>query len=192
MKKVDTRLIFASNANMQVLSNPERFRKDLFYRIEGNIVELPPLRERGEDILLLMSFFLTSFTNKYNINEQLDLTTLKGHLLNYAWPGNIRELRNFCKFVMINEKTITNDVIIKHLNMKINGKDAHRDMENARYLNVNNLKDSMAEYERDFLIHHLALNSWQVSKTSRAIGIERTTLYKKIKHLGIILMPESS
>jgi transcriptional regulator with GAF, ATPase, and Fis domain len=54
MKKVDTRLIFASNANKQVLANPERFRRDLFYRIEGNIVELPPLRERGEDILLHM------------------------------------------------------------------------------------------------------------------------------------------
>jgi two-component system, NtrC family, nitrogen regulation response regulator NtrX len=192
MKKVDTRLIFASNANMQMLSNPENFRRDLFYRIEGNIVELPPLRERGEDILLLMSFFLTSFTNKYDINDKLDLTSLADHLLNYSWPGNIRELRNFCKFVMINETNITNELIIKHLNMKINCKDAHRDLENARYLNINNLKDSMAEYERDFLIHHLGQNAWQVSKTAREIGIERTTLYKKIKQLGITLMPEST
>ena len=192
MKKVDTRLIFASNANMQLLSNPEKFRRDLFYRIEGNIVQLPPLRERGEDILLLMSFFLTSFTNKYDINDKLDLTSLSDHLLSYSWPGNIRELRNFCKFVMINETNITNELIIKHLNMKINCKDAHRDMENVRYLNINNLKESMAEYERDFLIHHLAHNAWQVSKTAREIGIERTTLYKKIKQLGITLMPEDS
>jgi len=192
MKKVNTRLIFASNANMQVLSHPDRFRRDLFYRIEGNIVELPPLREREEDILLLVSFFLTSFTNKYNINDQLDLSTLKKHLLSYSWPGNIRELRNFCKFVMINEKNITNNVIIKHMNVKINNKDAQRDMENVRYVNMNNLKESMTEYERDYLIHHLALNSWQVSKTARSIGIERTTLYKKIKQFGITLMPEST
>ncbi|KAF5028371.1 Regulatory protein AtoC [anaerobic digester metagenome] len=190
MKKVDTRLIFASNANMQVLANPERFRRDLFYRIEGNIVELPPLRERGEDILLLMSFFLTSFTNKYNINDKLDLSTLSAHLLSYNWPGNIRELRNFCKFVMINEKTITNEVIIQHLNMKMNGKDVNRDLENSRYVNMSNLKASMTEYERDFLIHHLNANRWQVSKTARVIGIERTTLYKKIKQLDITLMPE--
>ena len=192
MKKVDTRLIFASNANMQVLSNPEKFRRDLFYRIEGNIVELPPLRERGDDILLLMSFFLTSFTGKYDINDKLDLTTLKNHLLAYSWPGNIRELRNFCKFVMINEKNITNDVIIKHLNLKLNSKDVNRDMENARYLEINNLKSSMSEYERDYLIHYLQQNAWQVSRTARAIGIERTTLYKKIKQLGISLMPEGT
>ena len=190
MKKVDTRLIFASNANKQVLANPERFRRDLFYRIEGNIVELPPLRERGEDILLLMSFFLTSFTGKYNINDKLDLSTLSAHLLSYNWPGNIRELRNFCKFVMINEQTITNEVIIQHLNMKMNGKDVNRDVENSRYVKMNNLKASMTEYERDFLIYHLNENHWQVSKTARVIGIERTTLYKKIKQLNINLMPE--
>lgn len=192
MKKVNTRLIFASNANMPTLSNPERFRRDLFYRIEGNIVELPTLRERGEDILLLMSFFLTSFTNKYNINDQLDLSKLKDILLSYSWPGNIRELRNFCKFVMINEKNITNDVIIKHLNLKLNNKDAHREIDTTRYRSISNLKSSMAEYEKDFLIYHLSKNFWHVSKTAQAIGIERTTLYKKIKQLGIKLMPENS
>jgi DNA-binding NtrC family response regulator len=185
MKKVSTRLIFASNANRDVLNDPEQFRRDLYYRIEGNIVELPALRDRGEDILLLMSFFLTNFSHQYNINDQLDLTTLKSGLLSYSWPGNIRELRNFCKFMMINEKNITNATILKHLEHKLNGKDKVCYDDNTRYMEIPTLKESIAQYERDYLIHHLEQNSWQVSKTARSIGIERTTLYKKIKQLKI-------
>ncbi|MCK9557860.1 MAG: sigma-54 dependent transcriptional regulator [Candidatus Cloacimonetes bacterium] len=185
MKKVSTRLIFASNANMDLLKDPDIFRRDLYYRIEGNIVEMPPLRERGEDILLLMSFFLTSFSHQYNISDQLDLTTLKSSLLDYAWPGNIRELRNFCKFMMINEKSITNSTIMKHLEHKLNGKDKDCCGENMKYLDIPTLKESIAQYERDYLVHHLELNGWQVSKTARQIGIERTTLYKKIKQFKI-------
>ncbi len=185
MKKVNTRLIFASNAKMNVLSNPDKFRRDLFFRIEGNIVELPPLRERDEDVLLLMSFFLTSFSHKYNINDQLDLTTLKDDLLSYSWPGNIRELRNFCKFIMINEKSITNATILKHLGQRMTEVGNPHEVDNSRYMKIHNLKDSMVEYERDYLIHQLNRNQWRVTDTAKSIGIERTTLYKKIKQFGI-------
>lgn len=185
MKKVNTRLIFATNADMNLLTNRDKFRQDFFYRIEGNIVEMPPLREREEDILLLMSFFLTSFSSRYNINEQLDLTTLKDDLLSYPWPGNIRELRNFCKFIMINEKNISNAIILKHLEQRKAGFNEANEMDTARYLQIRNYKDSIAEYERDYFSYHLERNHWQVSKTAREIGIERSTLYKKIKQLGI-------
>ncbi len=186
MKKVNTRLIFASNAKMNVLSNPDKFRRDLFFRIEGNIVELPPLREREEDILLLMSFFLTNFSHKYNINDQLDLTTLKDDLLSYPWPGNIRELRNFCKFIMINEKSITNATILKHLDQRLSGAAQNpQEVDNSRYMKIRNLKESMTEYEKDFLIHQLGRHGWHVTNTAKSIGIERTTLYKKIKQFGL-------
>lgn len=186
MKKVNTRLIFASNAKMNVLSNPDKFRRDLFFRIEGNIVELPPLREREEDILLLMSFFLTNFSHKYNINDQLDLTTLKDDLLSYPWPGNIRELRNFCKFIMINEKSITNATILKHLDQRLSGAAQNpQEVDNSRYMKIRNLKESMTEYEKDFLIHQLGRHKWHVTNTAKSIGIERTTLYKKIKQFGL-------
>nr|MDK2850925.1 two-component system, NtrC family, nitrogen regulation response regulator NtrX [Candidatus Cloacimonadota bacterium] len=185
MKKVNTRLIFSTNAPISSLANSESFRKDLFYRIEGNIVELPPLRERGDDILLLMSFFLTNFSVKYNINDQLDLVSLKDALLSYDWPGNIRELRNFCKLIMLNEEKITNSVIMKHLEQKINGFEPEHEVDLTKYMQIRNLKESIAEYEKDYLLYYLRRNKWQVSKTARNIGIERTTLYKKIKQLGI-------
>lgn len=187
MKKVNTRLIFASNANQDTLSDQSKFRQDLFYRIEGNIVELPPLRQRGDDILLLMSFFLTNFSAQFNINDQLDLTSLKDELLSYSWPGNIRELRNFCKFIMINESNITNSVIQKHLRHKLSSSKDSREIETAKYMRVFNIKDSVAEFEHDYILHHLELNNWRVSNTARSIGLERTTLYKKMKQLDIPL-----
>ena len=185
LKKVNTRLIFASNAGLEKLSDQSVFRKDLFYRIEGNIIELPPLRERDDDILLLICYFLTNFSSQYSVMDQLDLPALKNDLLSYSWPGNIRELRNFCKFIMINENRINNSIIKKHLSQKISHAHYSGDSNMERYMRIDNLKDSVASFERDYLLHHLQLNEWNVSQTAQSIGIERTTLYKKIKTLGI-------
>ncbi|MBP8705120.1 MAG: sigma-54-dependent Fis family transcriptional regulator, partial [Candidatus Cloacimonas sp.] len=185
LKKVDTRLIFASNAGLEKLSDESIFRKDLFYRIEGNIVELPPLRERDDDILLLICYFLTSFSSQYRVIDRLDLPALKDDLLNYSWPGNVRELRNFCKFIMINEQKINNNVIKKHLQQKINQFRFSKNYSSEKYTKIHNLKDSVASFERDYLLYYLSLNNWRISQTAEAIGLERTTLYKKIKSLGI-------
>ena len=185
LKKVDTRLIFASNAGLDKLSEESIFRKDLFYRIEGNIVELPPLRERGDDILLLICYFLTSFSSQYSVMDRLDLPALKNDLLSYSWPGNVRELRNFCKFIMINEKKINNNVIKKHLQHKTNQFRFSKNHNNGKYIQIQNLKESVASFERDYLLHYLSLNNWKISQTAKSIGLERTTLYKKIKTLGI-------
>ncbi|HQP63488.1 MAG TPA: helix-turn-helix domain-containing protein, partial [Candidatus Cloacimonas sp.] len=100
-------------------------------------------------------------------------------------PGNIRELRNFCKFIMINENRINNSIIKKHLSQKISHAHYSGDSNMERYMRIDNLKDSVASFERDYLLHHLQLNEWNVSQTAQSIGIERTTLYKKIKTLGI-------
>ena len=185
LKKVDTRLIFASNAGMDKLSEESIFRKDLFYRIEGNIVDLPPLRERDDDILLLICYFLTSFSSQYSVMDRLDLPALKNDLLSYSWPGNVRELRNFCKFIMINEKKINNNVIKKHLQHKTNQFRFSKNHNNGKYIQIQNLKESVASFERDYLLHYLSLNNWKISQTAISIGLERTTLYKKIKTLGI-------
>lgn len=190
LKKVDTRLIFASNAGLEKLSDQNLFRRDLFYRIEGNVVELPPLRDREDDILLLMSYFFTSFSSQYSVIDQLDLPALEGELLKYNWPGNIRELRNFCKFIMINETKISNDTILKQLKLKTSHFQDNVEINLDKYVKIENLKDSVAAFERDYLIHHLSANNFKVSQTAKAIGIERTTLYKKIKSLEISVLLE--
>ncbi|MDD2230353.1 MAG: sigma-54 dependent transcriptional regulator [Candidatus Cloacimonetes bacterium] len=190
LKKVDTRLIFASNAGLEKLSDPNQFRKDLFYRIEGNVVTLPPLRERDDDILLLMSYFFTSFSTQYSIIDEVDLPSLKDALLSYDWPGNIRELRNFCKFIMINENKLSNNIILKHLKHKTLYIQSNSEQDMDKYIKIDNLKDSVAAYEKDYLLHHLEENAWKVSQTAKAIGIERTTLYKKMKALEINSLQE--
>ncbi|MBM4404008.1 MAG: sigma-54-dependent Fis family transcriptional regulator, partial [Candidatus Cloacimonetes bacterium] len=185
LKKVNTRLIFASNAPISDLSSPQTFRKDLFYRIEGNIVELPPLRERGNDIILLISYFITNYSEKYGFSDHSNLSELRDILLSYSWPGNIRELKNFCKFIMISEKEINNDVIIKHLNNKIYKYQDESSLTMNKYFMQGRIRDSMYDYERDYLIFHLSRHNWNVSQTSRSIGLERTTLYKKMKLMNI-------
>jgi DNA-binding NtrC family response regulator len=185
LKKVNTRLIFASNAGLEKLSDPNVFRRDLFYRIEGNIVQLPPLKDREEDILLLVSYFFTNYSPQYSVIDQIDLPALQDELLSYEWPGNIRELRNFCKFIMINESKISNNTISKHLNQKKHLVHGNGEFNLEHYMKIDNLKDSVASFERDYLLFHLQKCGWRVSQTAKKVGIERTTLYKKMKALDI-------
>ncbi len=185
MKKVNTRLIFASNAELDALSNPNVLRKDLFYRIEGNVVQLPPLRERGSDIILIMSYLLTNYSQQYDFNDQLDLSQLQDELLKYSWPGNVRELMNFCKFITINEKLISNDVVLKHLKLKLQHQSSTSEDPLSKYLSITSIRESIAAFERNYITHYLEQYDWRVSATAQAIGIERTTLYKKMKQLGI-------
>jgi len=190
LKKVNTRLIFASNADIERLSKPEIFRQDLFYRIEGNVVELPPLRERGNDIMLLMSFFFTNYAADHERTDVYNLSDLFDMLQSYPWPGNIRELKNFCKFILINEKEITNEVIQRHLKAKILKYEGISETALHKYIKHIKLKDSIGSFERDFLLYHLSRNRWRISHTARQLGIERTTLYKKMKAYKLIPVPK--
>ncbi|MGI6198447.1 MAG: sigma-54-dependent transcriptional regulator [Candidatus Cloacimonadaceae bacterium] len=185
MKKVNTRLIFASNATLDVLADPAHLRPDLYYRIEGSVVELPPLREREDDILLIAAYFFTNFSSRYNISDQLNLLEIKNVLQAYDWPGNVRELRNFCKSITIKEREISNKVILRHLRNKINAQKTDDKEELSRFFAIENIKESTSSFEREYIIHHLGRNDWHVSRTAEAIGLERTTLYKKMKQLGI-------
>lgn len=185
MKKVNTRLVFASNATLELLADPAHLRQDLYYRIEGSVVELPPLRDREDDILLMASYFFTNFSSRFNISDQLNLQELKDVLQSYAWPGNIRELKNFCKSITIKEREISNKVILRHLKNKINSQRNEERNGLSRFFSIKHIKESTSHFEREYILHHLNRNDWHVSRTAQAIGLERTTLYKKLKQLGI-------
>lgn len=180
-KKVDTRLIFASNSSAVNLAKPDVFRRDLFYRIEGNIIELPPLRERGNDVIQLMSYFFSNYSSLYKTTDFYDLTQIEDYLMSYPWPGNIRELRNFCKYILINEKEVTNEIIIQHLETRIQKQEKVSPNALGKYIRYSDLRDAVAVFEKDFITYQLNRNRWHLSWTAKVLGVERTTLYKKMQ-----------
>jgi len=185
-KKVDTKLIFASNSSMERLAQPDVFRKDLYYRIEGNIIELRPLRERGDDAYVLLNYFLSSYY-QMNLNvAKAKLHKIKDLLLSYSWPGNVRELKNFCKAIVLSEKEISADTVKRHLEQKLKKQHETTVSNVHKYIRMDNLKSGVSNFERDFIYYHLEKNNWHISKTAKLIGLERTTLYKKIKQYKII------
>jgi DNA-binding NtrC family response regulator len=185
IRKVDTRLIFASNEKLETLINKGIFRRDLYYRVEGNVITLPPLRERGTDIILLMGFFFDSYAVKYPVPNRSNLSLIKNELLHYPWPGNIRELRNFCKYLMINEPVLDNRAILKNLSARLTNLNLSSNEAQQRFLEMPSLRESLDSFEQEYLKYHLQKNGWKISETAQSIGIERTTLYKKIKQYRI-------
>lgn len=180
-KEVDTKLIFASNSSLDRLSQPDVFRKDLYYRIEGNVIELLPLRDRGDDIFLLLNYFLINYYKLPLDSHKANLITIKDLLLSYTWPGNVRELKNFCKSLILAEKEITAETIRKHLEQKIKKQNETSVSNVHRYIRMDSLKSGVNSFEKDYILFHLNKNHWHISKTAKLIGVERTTLYKKIK-----------
>jgi len=186
-KKVDTRLVFASNLRLEEMMKNDMIRSDLFFRTEGNVIELPSLRERGKDILLLMEHFFESFSPKYPCVIHTKLNEIYKDLIAYPWAGNVRELRNFCKNLMIQEAEITNQVILKHLFNK-NPMSQHINTSGVdKYFGITKIKEGLDTFEKDYLNYHLQLNHWNVNMTAQILGVDRTTLYKKMERLGIQL-----
>jgi len=172
---INIRLICATNKNLQEEISNGNFRLDLLYRINTVELMVPPLRDHKQDIPLLINHFLSMYTAKYQKKRlQIDEHTYK-ELMNYAWPGNIRELRHAVERAVIlaeNRKLeMTDFVPASHL----------QDME------VNEMMDSvkMDEVEKKTILEALEKNGGNQSLTAKALGIGRTTLYRKIKRYNI-------
>lgn len=189
-KTVDVQLICATNKNLNDLQRQKIFRQDLYFRLQGNEIRIPPLRERGDDILELIDYFFAKKTQRRtdDVEIETDLSQIKKELLSYEWPGNVRELERFCEKMINQYSVINNDVVIKELKLKsVSSK--HDDDEETGFLTamfrMGNWKESMDEFEKEFLLYHLNRNRWKVEKTAEAIGLDKTTLYKKISKYQI-------
>ena len=187
VKKIDVRLIFSSNQDLEALVEQNKFRADLFYRIDRHVINLPPLVDRDNDLILLIDYFLTLNQQKYKNTIYLKLERIRDYLFSYNWPGNVREVQNFCSKISVSEPRIYNNVIIKHLKRKIKKyqdkkiPDFH---DFTKYYKLK-MKDAVEAFERDYLISRLNENDWKMSKTAKEIDLERTTLYKKIRKYQI-------
>jgi DNA-binding NtrC family response regulator len=174
---VDFRLITATNKNLKAEVEKGNFREDLYYRLNVIPIHLPPLRERREDIPCFLSYFLEKFSRKMR-KEIRDFTPeAKKVLIEYNWPGNIRELKNIVERLVVFAQGSV--IGIEHLPEEI--KNGFREEKN-----IQTLRDARREFEIAFLQKALARNDGNISRTAEEIGLARKNLQVKIKEYGLM------
>lgn len=184
--QVDVRVIAATHRNLEEEIEAGRFREDLYYRLNVIPLWLPPLRERGEDILLLANHFLNHFNTEKG-SEITDISNdVKQALLAYAWPGNVRELRNLMERVC----TLRRDGIIEMGDLPsrmINEKARMTQNFQMDVNEVNNIdmKATVDEFENHLIQSALQRFDWNKNRAAKFLSMNRTTLVEKIKKKGI-------
>ncbi|MCW7462565.1 sigma-54-dependent transcriptional regulator [Leptospira limi] len=175
---VDVRIIAATNSNVEEAIREGKFREDLYYALNVIPIELPPLRERNQDIPLLAEFYLRKSISKNNLSAKtIDREGLDA-LSSHFWPGNVRELANIIERLSI---LVPGDTIrAKDVKEALHGFKKANEMV-AR----GDLKHAKEEFERQYIIKTLQICEGNVTRTSKALGIERTHLYRKLRSLNI-------
>jgi two-component system nitrogen regulation response regulator NtrX len=178
--QVDVRIIAATNKDLAQEIKEGRFREDLYYRLNVIPVQVPPLRERREDIPLLITEFLTEIAVDSGVRQKRIDDRAIEIMARQPWPGNVRELRNLIERLVI---LVPADVIEVHHLAECFPLAAADAPESA--LDQPTFRQARMEFERQYLRKKLAEHNWNVSQTAEAIGIERSHLHRKIKSCGV-------
>lgn len=184
--RVDTRCILATNENLSKAVAEGRFRQDLFYRINVINIELPPLRERISDIPLLASHFLQQTCEETGKQSSGFSPEALGLMQRYLWPGNVRELQNVVERAVLLGRGPS--IVPDDLPSQMTSGHLPVSFELA---SERPLKNALESPERSIILDVLEKNSWNRNKTAEALGINRTTLYKKMKRLGLDKLPHA-
>ena len=179
---VDVRLILATNADLEEAVRQGEFREDLYYRINVISLTQPPLRERIRDIPLLVEHFLEQF-NEQSGKQVREFDEAAMQLLQrYNWPGNVRELVNVVERAVV----LTKGTVITPVDLPDNiRRNDELSSGGVAYVHGQGLKSSLVVPERQIIIEALEVNGWNRQNTAKALGINRTTLYKKMKKFDI-------
>lgn len=184
--KIDVRIIAATNRNLENMVAEGLFRDDLFYRLNVVPVNVPPLRERKEDITALVAFFLKKYNQKYNKQVNL-LPEVIDRFLEYSWPGNVRELENTIERLVVLE-TGEHSLGIYALPPKLKANLAGKNFLTGTQNGVKPLRKTLEQVEKEII--RQALTSYPTLKeTSQALKIDISTLVRKCKKLGINTHP---
>jgi two-component system, NtrC family, response regulator HupR/HoxA len=177
-KQVDVRIIASTNRDLKAEVTANRFRQDLFFRINVFSVTIPPLRERKKDILPLADFFLKQFSRKLARKPGCFSDGTRELLLAYSWPGNVRELQNEIeRLVLLSEaeKEIDPELLSDHIRQR------HR----PSLISDGDLKSAVRDLETDMIKDALRRFNQNKSRTARALGISRQSLLEKLRRMGI-------
>ncbi|MBR3079157.1 MAG: sigma-54-dependent Fis family transcriptional regulator [Prevotella sp.] len=144
VRKTDVRIVAATNVNIRLAISEGRFREDLYYRLNSIPIQMPPLRERGEDIVLLFRLFAMQMAEKYHMEKVVLTDEAKQLLMRYKWPGNVRQLKNITEQISIlsTERLITADVLSRFI---------PQDQETTQLATIRNDGDHSFENEREIL-----------------------------------------
>jgi two-component system, NtrC family, nitrogen regulation response regulator NtrX len=177
---VDVRVIAATNKDLEQEILHGTFREDLYYRLNVIPLEIPPLRERKEDIPDLVEEFLHEFTFKTNRETKEVSPEIYPCLMEYDWPGNVRELKNMMErlAIMTQGRLITLEDLPPPLGKK-------PEEIPLQATNLTLLKEAKNQFERDFILHKLQENEGNITQTAAILGIERSHLHKKMRIYGI-------
>jgi len=169
----DIRLVCATNKNLEVLVSKNLFREDLYYRINTIVIEIPPLRDRGEDIVLLAEHFLKEYAGKYEKFYLKFSSKTLDKLMKYNWPGNVRELRHTIEKAVIlcdSDVLMPEDFIISH---------------SIQQTSLQQKPITFAELEKQALQIALNNNNGSVLKASKELEIARQTMYNKMQKYNL-------
>ncbi len=177
---VDVRFLCASNRNLLALVKEGKFLEDLYYRLNVIKIDLPPLRDRVEDILLLSHYFLRLFSDEMGKETvRLDEEASQA-LLSHDWPGNVRELRSEMRRVVV--LSDGGPVSVEELSESIRGEDGER---TAPPVGRGSLKEQIARYEKELLLSYMEKFDGNVSRMAREMSLSRWGLHKKLEKHGL-------
>lgn len=201
--EVDVRVIVSTNKNLEKEVEKGAFRRDLFYRLNAITIELPPLRERKEDIPVLSEHFLEKYGKELGVGKRIISDEAKEILLKYNWRGNVRELENTIKRVLVlsSDAMITSQVLLEAApyleGMKVKEEDSLDELITARLLNLIDLTQEplpngiydliMRSVEKPLIEAVLKIAKGNKKKAAKILGINRNTLAKKLEDFGIHL-----
>ncbi|MCK5684136.1 sigma-54-dependent Fis family transcriptional regulator [bacterium] len=181
--EVDVRIIAATNRDLGEEIGIGNFREDLFFRLSVININLPPLRERKEDIYILVSHFLEIFNKKFSaLYDELSFDAIE-KLMSYNWPGNVRELENTIeRACILGHGSILNegDMILPMKPIKSEESSMDEMIDNFK-----SLQEGKEYFEKLILQHWLNRNKWNITKTARQLKVQRSSLYKKIEKYSI-------
>ncbi|MDL1966249.1 MAG: sigma-54-dependent Fis family transcriptional regulator [Candidatus Omnitrophota bacterium] len=178
--QVDVRVVAATNKNLEEEINKGNFRADLYYRLNVVPIEIPPLRERKEDIPLLLEEFLQEIARESSLGLKKITPEAIEILKQYDWPGNVRELKNIIERLVI----MTSGEVITAKDIP-EGIAQRKDHTGIDFFKVDSFREAKAIFEKEFLRKKLKEYKGNVSLTAQAIGLERSHLHKKMKTYGL-------
>ena len=182
MRKVDVRIVAATNRNLREMVEQGTFREDLYYRLNVINIRVPPLRERKEDIPVLVDFFLTKIAEQSAKPKKQLMGRAIEKLYDYAWPGNVRELQNEIERLCVlagDENKVGHEILSPKIlelseKAKTQGSRLH-----------GKLKDALEDLEREMIKEGLRRTGWNKSKLAKELGISRAGLIMKVEKYGL-------